>query len=46
VTVQVSETYTYGGKGGRMSQRDLGAWVGGGATEAFTQSWVYNDLGL
>jgi hypothetical protein len=33
------------GKGGRMSQRDLAAWVGDAATEGFTQGWTYNDLG-
>lgn len=28
-----------------MSQRDLGTWVGGGATEAFTQIHTYSPFG-
>ncbi len=42
ITVQVTETYTYGGRDGRVSRRDTQASTG----EAFTQSFTYNDLGL
>ena len=42
VTVQVTETYTYGGRDGRVSRRDTQASTG----EAFTQAFTYNDLGL
>ncbi len=50
-TVRVDETYTYGGLDGRVSQRDTDfhVSVSGGpfaAQEKFTQSFVYNSLGL
>jgi RHS repeat-associated protein len=44
-TVEIAETYTYGGRGGRPSKRDTQAYVNGGAFESFTQSWAWNDLG-
>ncbi|HSL84883.1 MAG TPA: RHS repeat-associated core domain-containing protein [Thermoanaerobaculia bacterium] len=44
-TVELAETYTYGGKQGRVSKRDTVTFVNGGAGESFTQSWVWNDLG-
>lgn len=40
--VVVTETSTYGGKDGRVSQRDTIASTG----PSFTQSWTYTDLGL
>lgn len=42
--VTVTESYTYGGIGGRISSRTT--TVNTGTTEAFTQSFAYNDLGL
>ena len=40
------ETYTYGGIGGRVSQRTTVAGiVGGGAMGTFTESFTWNDLG-
>jgi RHS repeat-associated protein len=44
-TVELRETYTYGGKQGRVSQRDTANVVGGSLFESFTQSWTWNDLG-
>jgi RHS repeat-associated protein len=44
-TVLMRETYNYSGLGGRVSNRDLQSSVNGTAGEAFTQGWVYNDLG-
>jgi YD repeat-containing protein len=41
-TAQIDETYTYGGRDGRVSKRDTRSSTG----EAFTQSFTYNDLGL
>ena len=37
----VTETYTYGGKGGRVSARS----TVDGPGHSFTQGWTYNDLG-
>jgi RHS repeat-associated protein len=45
MTVQVAETYTYGGKGARPSRRVTQTSVNGSPTEAFTQGWTYDDLG-
>ena len=42
LTVQALETYTYGGRDGRVSRRDTAMSTG----EAFTQSFTYNALGL
>jgi RHS repeat-associated protein len=45
-TVQVGETYTYGGRDGRVSQRDSLITSNGGTSASFTQGFTYNDLGL
>ena len=39
--ITVTEDYTYGGVGGRISRRNTSVSDG----ESFTQSWSYNDLG-
>ncbi|MGH7489743.1 MAG: hypothetical protein ACREMY_29690, partial [bacterium] len=44
-TVQVAETYTYGGRDGRVSQRDTQNFINGAANESFTQGFAYNALG-
>lgn len=41
VDVTVTETYTYGGRGGRVSRRDTAA----STDQTFTQGWTYDDLG-
>jgi RHS repeat-associated protein len=50
ITVQVDETYTYGGVDGRASKRDtLVTPTVNGAVQpyhSFTQGFTYNDLGL
>ena len=45
-TVQVVETYTYGGKDGRISQRDTQVTTNSTVAEGFTQTFAYDDLGL
>jgi RHS repeat-associated protein len=42
--VNVNETYTYGGKAGRVSRRDT--VVEAPIVWSYTQSWTWNDLGL
>ncbi|HSL81718.1 MAG TPA: hypothetical protein VLF66_03025 [Thermoanaerobaculia bacterium] len=47
-TVEVTETYTYAGKQGRVSKRDTATAVTSPFTSvlgSFTQSWTWNDLG-
>jgi len=44
-TVRIKQTYVYGGKGGRVSQRDLDVIINDADAESFTQSWEYTDLG-
>ncbi len=44
-TVEIDETYAYGGKEGRVSNRNTVNVVNGTPGESFTQSWVWNDLG-
>ncbi len=44
-TVEVDETYTYGGLQGRVSQRNTQMVFSGTPRESFVQSWVYNTLG-
>ena len=49
-TVTTDETYRYGGRQGRVSQRDTSVVItadGGspGAADSFTQTWAWNDLG-
>jgi RHS repeat-associated protein len=44
-TALITETYTYGGRQGRASQRDTQLSVNGGTNESFTQSFVWDDLG-
>ena len=44
-TALVTETYTYGGREGRVSQRDTQLSVNGGTNESFTQSFAWDDLG-
>jgi RHS repeat-associated protein len=44
-TVLLTETYTYGGREGRVSQRDTQTSVNGGANESFTQSFTWDELG-
>jgi RHS repeat-associated protein len=46
LTVPVTETYTYGGRDGRVSQRDTLATTGGSTSASFTQGFTYDDLGL
>ena len=46
LTVPVTETYTYGGRDGRVSQRDTLATTGGSTAASFTQGFTYDDLGL
>jgi RHS repeat-associated protein len=50
IAVQVDETYTYGGRDGRISQRDstVTPTVNGAVQpfHSFTQGFAYNDLGL
>ncbi|MBW8876540.1 MAG: S-layer homology domain-containing protein, partial [Acidobacteria bacterium] len=41
-TARIDETYTYGGRDGRVSRRDTASSTG----ESFTQSFSYNALGL
>jgi len=43
--VDVVETYTYGGKAGRVSQRDTAVTLAGTGGETFTQGFSYTDLG-
>ncbi|MFL6192558.1 MAG: hypothetical protein ACJ75H_00195, partial [Thermoanaerobaculia bacterium] len=45
-TVQVTETYIYGGRDGRVSQRDTAVAKNGSNVGSFTQGFTYNDLGL
>jgi hypothetical protein len=40
------ETYTYGGTGGRISQRDTLAGIVGGYQGTFTQGFTWSDLGV
>jgi RHS repeat-associated protein len=44
-TVEVKETYEYGGPGGRTSQRDTSETFNGTALEAFRQSFSWDNLG-
>ncbi len=44
-TVAVTETYVYGGKEGRASKRDTQVTFNSAPAKAFTQSFVYDDLG-
>ncbi|MFL6193494.1 MAG: RHS repeat domain-containing protein [Thermoanaerobaculia bacterium] len=45
-TVAITETYTYGGPLGAVSQRDTSTRTNGAATgEDFTQTFAYNSLG-
>lgn len=49
--IQVKETYTYGGRDGRVSKRDTAFYVDGPTTplelhEQFSQGFTYNTLGL
>ncbi|HEV8241975.1 MAG TPA: RHS repeat-associated core domain-containing protein [Thermoanaerobaculia bacterium] len=50
-TIKIDETYTYAGRGGRPSNRttQLTSWTSANPTpvsgEAFSQGWVYDDLG-
>ena len=50
-TIEVGETYTYGGRDGRVSQRETAFYVTGPTSpralhEKFSQSFTYNTLGL
>ncbi len=45
VTALITETYTYAGRQGRVSQRDTQLSVNGGTNESFTQSFGWDDLG-
>ncbi|HEX4965586.1 MAG TPA: DUF4157 domain-containing protein [Thermoanaerobaculia bacterium] len=42
ITARIDETYSYGGRDGRVSRRDTASSTG----ESFTQSFSYNALGL
>lgn len=45
-TAQVRETYTYGGRSGRVSRRDTQTWVNGALGDSYTQSFTsYDHLG-
>lgn len=44
-TVEIKETYTYGGRHGRVSARAVQTWVNTIAGESFTQGWSYTPLG-
>lgn len=44
-TALITETYTYGGREGRVSKRDTSLTFDGGAAESFTQSFTYYHLG-
>jgi RHS repeat-associated protein len=44
-TVEVEETYTYGGVEGRTSARATDFFIGGAQTAGFTQSFGYDSLG-
>lgn len=44
-TVQVTETYTYGGRQGRISRRNTQMTYNGVAKESFAQTWTWNALG-
>ena len=44
-TVLITETYTYGGRQGRVSQRDTQNNVAGANRELFRQTFTWNDLG-
>jgi hypothetical protein len=44
-TAQIAETYRYGGREGRISQRDLKLTLNGTAGESFTQTFGYDELG-
>jgi RHS repeat-associated protein len=44
-TVVMGETYTYGGRDGRVSQRDTQMTLNGTASESFTQTFTYYHLG-
>jgi RHS repeat-associated protein len=46
-TIQIAETYTYGGKDGRVSKRDTQTTTTPSSTpgESFTQGFTYTDLG-
>ena len=44
-TVELKETYTYGGRHGRVSARAVQAYVNTIAGEAFSQGWSYTPLG-
>ena len=49
-TAEIRETYTYGGRGGRISRRDLVNNftfndIGPSIAESFTQTWTHTDLG-
>jgi RHS repeat-associated protein len=44
-TVQVTETYTYGGRQGRASSRTTQMTYDGTPSESFAQSWSWNALG-
>jgi RHS repeat-associated protein len=44
-TASITETYTYGGLQGRVSQRDTQLSVNGGTNESFTQSFGWDALG-
>ena len=41
----VTETYRYGGLGGRVSERQTRQFLTQGNTRVFTQSFGYDDLG-
>ncbi len=45
-TVEVRETYTYGGRSGRTSRRETLTFANGAAAESFTQGFdAYDELG-
>ena len=44
-TAQVNQSYTYGGRQGRVSARQTSLTLNGTTSEDFDQTWTWNDLG-
>ncbi len=44
-TSQIAQTYTYAGAGGRVSQRVLNHTFNGAASESFSQTFAWDNLG-
>jgi RHS repeat-associated protein len=44
-TVELLETYSYGGRQGRVSERATATYVNSSPAESFSQAWTYTPLG-